>query len=311
MAFATGVLNAVELTTASAIPFAFDEMAELVALTISGMLALSEPVQEGLGIPSSAAASWNPYWVGTKNGLVVTWLTKANFHGGVDGKFPAAELAVLVLLPLLLVEEQAASSAEAAAVALTRPVPVSSFRRVGPSFMLSVWIASSTFGSTSLIAASSHIPFDTERLRYSWAAAFLIPCIDTIKRPAGPPQTVAPDSRTARTSGRRTGPSAGVSAHTVERYGVVTPKARSSDHGRQRRLRHVVERFGDGPEGWAWPAGVGAGQRRCWWAPASHKTVKAGPRGAAPRPRRRLLRSDNGLIKVPVTGPSRPTLDAQ
>jgi hypothetical protein len=37
-------------------------------------------------------------------------------------------------------------------------VPVSSFRRVGPSFMLSVWIASSTLGSTSFIAASSHIP---------------------------------------------------------------------------------------------------------------------------------------------------------
>src|SRR2546429_2461525 len=185
MAFATGVLNAVELTTASAIPFAFDEMAALVALTISGMLALSEPVQEGLEIPSSAAASWNPYWVGTKNGLVVTWLTKANFHGGVDGKFPAAELAVLVL-PLLLVDEQAASSAEAAAVALTRPVPVSSFRRVGPSFMLSVWTASSTLGSTSLIAASSHIPCDTERLWCSWAAAFLIPCLDTTKRPAAP-----------------------------------------------------------------------------------------------------------------------------
>jgi hypothetical protein len=95
--------------------------------------------------------------------LVVTWLTKVNFHGGVDGKFPAAELAVLVL-PLLLVDEQAASSAEAAAVALTRPVPVSSFRRVGPSFMLSVWTASSTLESTFLIAASSHIPFDTERL---------------------------------------------------------------------------------------------------------------------------------------------------
>src|SRR5215467_6955599 len=158
MAFAVGVLKAVELTTAIAIPFAFDVMAELVALTMSGTLALSEPVQAGLGIPSSAAASCSPYWVGTKNGLVVTWLTKVNFHGGVDGKFPTDELEVLVL-PLLLVEEQAASSAEAAAVALTRPVPVSSFRRVGPSFMFSVWIASSTLGSTSLIAASSHIPF--------------------------------------------------------------------------------------------------------------------------------------------------------
>src|SRR5215831_16869755 len=159
MAFFTGVVNAVELITATAIPLAFDEMAALVALTISGTLEFCEPVQAGLGSPSSAAASAIPYWVGTKNGLVVTWLTKVNFHGGVDGKFPAAAApAVLVLLPLLLVEEQAASSAEAAAVALTRPVPVSSFRRVGPSFMLSVWIASSTLGSTSLIAASSHIP---------------------------------------------------------------------------------------------------------------------------------------------------------
>jgi hypothetical protein len=159
MAFFTGPVNAVELMTATAIPFAFDEMAALVALTISGTLEFAEPVQAGLGIPSSAAASCSPYWVGTKNGLVVTWLTKVNFHGGVVGKFPAAELAGLVLvLPLLLVEEQAASSAEAAAVALTRPVPVSSFRRVGPSFMLSVWIASSTLGSTSFIAASSHIP---------------------------------------------------------------------------------------------------------------------------------------------------------
>src|SRR5215472_15949853 len=156
MAFFTGVVNAVELITATAIPFALAEMAALVALTISGTLEFCEPTKEGLGIPSSAAASCSPYWVGTKNGLVVTWLTKVNFHGGVDGKFPAAELAAV--LPLLLVDEQASSSAEAAAVALTRPVPVSSFRRVGPSFMLSVWIASSTLGSTSLIAASSHIP---------------------------------------------------------------------------------------------------------------------------------------------------------
>src|SRR5690348_3701880 len=187
MAFFTGAVNAVELMTATAIPFAFDEMAALVALTISGTLEFAEPVRAGLGIPSSAAAPCSRHSVGTKNGLVVTWLTKVNFHGGVVGKFPAAELAGLVLvLPLLLVEEQAASSAEAAAVALTRPVPVSSFRRVGPSFMLSVWIASSTLGSTFLIAASSHIPFDTERLRCSSAAAFLVPCIDTTKRAAAP-----------------------------------------------------------------------------------------------------------------------------
>src|SRR5215831_11350424 len=148
MAFFTGLVNAVELTTAIAIPFDFAEIAELVALTISGTLAFCDPVHDGLGIPSSAAASCSPYWVGTKNGLVVTWLTNANFHAGVDGKSPAAWLAVL---PLLLLDEQAASSAEAAAVALTRPVPVSSFRRVGPSFMLRVSIASSTLGSTFLI----------------------------------------------------------------------------------------------------------------------------------------------------------------
>src|ERR1700745_2033676 len=88
MAFFTGAVNAVEVITASAIPFAFAEMAALVALTISVGLEVAEPVQEGLGIPSSAAASASPYWVGTKNGLVVTWLTKANFQAGVFGKLP-------------------------------------------------------------------------------------------------------------------------------------------------------------------------------------------------------------------------------
>jgi hypothetical protein len=54
----------------------------------------------------------------------------------------------------LLEELHAASSADAAAVALTSPVPASSFRRVGPSFMLSVSIASSTFGGTLLMRTS-------------------------------------------------------------------------------------------------------------------------------------------------------------
>src|SRR5262249_60178656 len=121
--------NVVEVPSAAGLPVAFDELGELGALTISGMLALSEPVQAGLGIFSSAAASARPYWVGTKNGLVVTWLTKVNFHAGVDGKSPAVCLAVLPLVVGL--DEQAASSAEAAAGALTRPVPGSSFRRGG------------------------------------------------------------------------------------------------------------------------------------------------------------------------------------
>src|ERR1035441_58513 len=46
-------------------------------------------------------------------------------------------------LPL---DEQAASSAAAAADALTSPVPSSSLRRVTPSLMFSVSIASSTLG---------------------------------------------------------------------------------------------------------------------------------------------------------------------
>jgi hypothetical protein len=55
------------------------------------------------------------------------------------------------LLLALLEELHAASRAEAAADALTSPVPFSNRRRVGPSFMLSVSIASSTLGSISLI----------------------------------------------------------------------------------------------------------------------------------------------------------------
>ncbi len=101
---------------------------------------------------SSAAASWKPYWVGTKNGLVYTWLSNQNCHFGVFGKFPAAAAVALEpLLALLPDDPHAASSADAAPVALTRPAPVSSFRRDGPSFIFSVWIASSTFGSTFLI----------------------------------------------------------------------------------------------------------------------------------------------------------------
>src|SRR2546430_16859171 len=94
MAFFTGPVNACTSITATAMPFAFAEMAALVALTISGTLDVAEPVQAGLGIPSRAAASCSPYCGGTKNGLVVAGLTKGNFHGGVGGKVPAAGVAV-------------------------------------------------------------------------------------------------------------------------------------------------------------------------------------------------------------------------
>src|ERR1700760_4671270 len=121
-----------------------------------------EPPHFGFGRPSSAAASANPNWVGTKNRFVVTWLTNQNCHGGVFGKFPAAAAGfdddVDPLLLALLDELHAASRAEAAAVALTRPVPVSSLRRDGPSFMFSVCIASSTFGSTFFMRTSSFRP---------------------------------------------------------------------------------------------------------------------------------------------------------
>src|ERR1022692_3150512 len=153
IAFITGPVNPVELITVVAIPSAPAEIAEFRKVNICGTLDVAaEPPQLGLGRPSSAAASAKPYWVGTKNGFVVTWLTKVNFHGGVFGKSPivlaAADPLLLLVGLALLLDEHAASSADAAAVALTSPVPLSSRRRVGPSCMFSVSIASSTFGWT-------------------------------------------------------------------------------------------------------------------------------------------------------------------
>ena len=98
------------------------------------------------------AASASPYWVGTKNRFVVTWLTNQNCQAGVEGKFPTTALVAVadaVAVALLELDEvQAAISAEAAAVALNSPAPSSSRRRDGPSFMFRVSIASSTTGST-------------------------------------------------------------------------------------------------------------------------------------------------------------------
>ena len=72
-----------------------------------------------MGRPSSAAQSWKPYWVGVKNELSVTWLTKVNFHLGVLGKLPAAAAVADAVddeeALLELDELQAAISAEAAA----------------------------------------------------------------------------------------------------------------------------------------------------------------------------------------------------
>src|ERR1700722_13309772 len=148
-----GAINEVAETTVVAMP---GEPAVMAAWVADSMVEFGgwgdrARVPSGVGRPSSAAQSWNPYWVGVKNALSVTWVTKVNFHLGVGGKLPAAAAAAddvpvdeAELLDELL---QAAISAEAAAVALNRPAPSSSRRREGPSFMFRVSIASSTTGS--------------------------------------------------------------------------------------------------------------------------------------------------------------------
>src|SRR5918911_1090593 len=143
-AWSTGFLKASLSTTAIARPSALEEMAVLVALTISATIELAEPVHWDEQ-PSRAQASWAPYCVGVKNGLVVTWLTNTNFQFGVEGKLPCPLAALAVFF-----DEQAASSAEAASDALASPAPLSSLRRVMvPSSSVST--ASSTLGSISLM----------------------------------------------------------------------------------------------------------------------------------------------------------------
>src|SRR5215831_14188291 len=145
IAFLTGVVNEVALITVVAMPAALPEIAVLKYVTISVALEVVDPPNFGAGRSSSAAASFMPFWVGTKNRFVVTWLTNQNCHAGVAGKLPAVFFAAFAVVLDVL---HAASRAEAAALALTRPVPPSSVRRVGPSFMFSVSTASSTLGST-------------------------------------------------------------------------------------------------------------------------------------------------------------------
>src|ERR687888_1369166 len=145
-ALSTGSLKALLSTTASAIPSALAEIAELVAFTISPTIESFEPVHWNSQL-SSAQASCAPYWVGVKKGLVVTWLTNTNFHFGVEGKSPAPPAAED---DFLLSLEQAASNADAASEALAMPVPLNSLRLVtAPSE--SVSSASSTLGSSAVM----------------------------------------------------------------------------------------------------------------------------------------------------------------
>src|SRR6266496_4580995 len=103
-AWSTGVLNALVSMTEIAIPSALAEIAALVAFTISGTIEFWDPVHWWV-VPSSVEASAAPYWVGTKNGLVVTWLTNTNRHFGVVGKSPLPAASAVDLS-----FEQAASS---------------------------------------------------------------------------------------------------------------------------------------------------------------------------------------------------------
>src|SRR5260370_7359020 len=157
---AIGLVNALASTTVVAMPGELAAIAELMALTMVGTVGCVDvaPVHTGVGRPSSAAASWKPYWVGVKNELSVTWLTNVNFHFGVEGKSPGPPLPLLVAPVLVPDELQAVSSAVAAADALKSPVPASSRRRVGPSFMLRVWIASSPLGAIFFIPAPPGLP---------------------------------------------------------------------------------------------------------------------------------------------------------
>src|SRR6202046_4491953 len=151
IAFATGVVNEVESVSTVAIPAALAATAALIWAVISAAIECAEPVHFGTGRPSSLAQSARPYWVGTKKGLVVTWLTNQNCHEGTLGKAPEP----LAPPAALLDELQAVSRADAAAVALTKPAPAMSRRRGGVSLRLSVSIASSTLGSTFLAMRTS------------------------------------------------------------------------------------------------------------------------------------------------------------
>src|SRR5271165_6321289 len=107
-AFSTGSLNACRSISDTAMPEAPLATAVLSALTIWLTLLLSEPVHS-YEVPSSLLASWMPYWVGVKKGLVVTWFTNTNLYSGCEPKTLAEPLLVEALLP------------QAARIVLTEP----------------------------------------------------------------------------------------------------------------------------------------------------------------------------------------------
>src|SRR5260370_40683731 len=89
-AASTGALNATGSMIETAIPSTLAAMAVFIWLTMSATILFAEPVHWYLH-PTRAQASEAPDWVGTKNGLVVTWLTNTKFHVGWLRKLPSPE----------------------------------------------------------------------------------------------------------------------------------------------------------------------------------------------------------------------------
>src|SRR5580765_713087 len=100
-ALSVGSLNAFWSTRQTAMPSALAAIAAFIALTISLTSAVLDPVHWNV-VLTSALASSMPYWVGVKNGFVVTWLTKTNLYFGVTGKLPAPPFAAAPESLLLL-----------------------------------------------------------------------------------------------------------------------------------------------------------------------------------------------------------------
>src|SRR5512132_3313191 len=103
-AFLVGASNALASIRQTQIPSAPAEIAVFMAETICPTSLVSEPVH-WCSVLKIAPMSSIPYWVGTKNGFVVTWLTKTHFHFGVSGYLPTP------LAELLPPPPQAARSA--------------------------------------------------------------------------------------------------------------------------------------------------------------------------------------------------------
>src|SRR3954465_7218588 len=123
-------LNAFSSTRAIAMPSAPPVTAVLNALTISLTLLFSDPVH-WYEQPSSLHASSAPYFVGTKNGFVVTWFTNTNFRLPFEPKMPEAGVPLAWLVWAFVVDgELLPPHAAMIAVARPAPAPVRAVRRV-------------------------------------------------------------------------------------------------------------------------------------------------------------------------------------